>query len=298
MLADSHRCGFVAIAGRPNTGKSTLVNALVAEKISIVTPKPQTTRHSIRGIVNRPQGQIILVDTPGLHRSGGRQLNRIMNRSAGASIGGADLAVLLIDARGWREADEFALQQLRNSRIPVILAPNKIDRLRERAELLPLLQASAERHDFLDSVPISARRGENLERLVEVLLAQLPEGPPLFPPDQKTDRSLAFRIAEIIREKLLMALREEVPYGVAVQIERLEDQAELLRVDAVIWVERRSHRGIVIGQGGRVLKQVGRAARVELESLLGRKLHLQTHVKLREHWSDNAAALRQLGYEE
>lgn len=294
---DSHRAGIVAVAGRPNTGKSTLVNALVAEKISIVTPKPQTTRHSIMGIVERPEGQLVFVDTPGLHHSGGRRLNRVLNRNAGASIAGADLALLLIDARGWRDGDEFALRQLERSDVPVVLAINKIDLVRPRAALLPLLEESAGRHDFLEIVPISARRGENLERLLAVLLAHLPPGPPLFPPGQKTDRGLDFRVAEIIREKLLLALREEVPYGIAVQVERMESDGDLLRIEAVIWVERRSHRGIVIGRGGRVLKQVGQAARAELECLLGRKVYLQTHVKLRENWSDNEAALRQLGYD-
>ncbi len=298
MENKGYRSGFVALVGRPNTGKSTLVNALVAEKISIVTPKPQTTRHSIMGVVTRSDFQVIFVDTPGLHRAGSRQINRTMNRAADSSIAGADLAVLMVDARGWTDKDDFALRHLTDAGIPVILAVNKIDLVKPREKLLPFLQACSERAEFAEIVPISARSGKNLDRLLEVIRQRLPQGPELFPESMKTDRGVEFRIAEVIREKLLMALHDEVPYGLAVEILRLEQRDELLLADVIVWVERESHCGIVVGRGGENLKRVGRAARLELEKILKRPLHLQTRVKVKENWSDNLAALRQLGYEE
>ena len=298
MTDKAYRSGFVALVGRPNTGKSTLVNALVAEKISIVTPKPQTTRHSIMGVVTRTDYQVIFVDTPGLHRAGGKQINRTMNRAADSSIAGADLAVLLVDARGWTEKDDFALRHVQDSGIPVILAANKIDLVKPRERLLPFLQDCSARGEFAEIVPISARTGKNLDRLLDVIRQRLPEGAELFPESMTTDRGPEFRIAEVIREKLLMALHEEVPYGLAVEVLRLEERDDLLLADVIIWVERQSHCGIVVGRGGENLKRIGRAARLELERILRRPLHLQTRVKVKENWSDNAAALRQLGYEE
>ncbi len=292
------RAGFVAVVGRPNTGKSTLVNALVAEKISIVTPKPQTTRHSILGIVETPAAQVILVDTPGLHAAGGRQINRALNRSAGASIAGADLGLLMVDSRGWKDGDDVALSRLRDARVPMLLAVNKVDLVHPKESLLPFLQQSSERADFAEIVPISARGGHNLDRLVEVIVAHLPTGPRLFPEGTRTDRGLAFRIGEVLREKLLMALREEVPYGLAVEVLRMEERGPLLLADCIIWVERKSHQGMVIGAGGEGLKRIGTAAREELESILSRRLHLETRVKVKANWRDSEAALRQLGYEE
>jgi GTP-binding protein Era len=298
MSSDSYRSGFAAVVGRPNTGKSTLVNALVAEKISIVTAKPQTTRHSILGILTRPDCQIALVDTPGLHKPRGRLLNRAMNRAAAASLGGADLALFVIEATGWRAGDDFALSRLEESRIPVLLVVNKMDLVKPRSALLPFLEECGRKGDFREIVPVSARRGDNLDHLLTVICNYLPAGPSLFPDDMRTDRSREFRVAEVVREKLLENLREEVPYGLAVEVLAFEERGDLWLADVVIWVERESHQGIVVGRGGETLKRIGRAARLELEAIFGRRLHLETRVKLKANWSDNAAALRQLGYEE
>lgn len=284
--------------GRPNVGKSTLVNALVGEKISIVTPKPQTTRHSILGILSTPECQVVFVDTPGLHRAGGRQINRAMNRSAAASVAGADLALLLVEAGRWRDEDDFALEKVREAGLPVFLVVNKADLVFPKTALLPFLEACASRFDFAEIIPVSARREDNLDRLLELIRNRMPPGPQLFPNEMKTDRGVEFRIGEVIREKLLMALQQEVPYGIAVEVLKLESRDDLLLADVVIWVERPSHQGMVIGRGGEGLKKVGSSARRDLETLLGRRLHLQTRVKVKENWSDSATALRQLGYEE
>ena len=298
MPAEEYRAGFVAVIGRPNTGKSTLVNALVAEKISIVTPKPQTTRHSILGLRSESDCQMIFVDTPGLHPRTGKLINQTMNRTAGASAAGADLILLVVDACGWRGGDDFALERVLQSPVPAILVANKIDLVKPRTALLPMLQAASGRAEFAAVVPVSARSGENLDRLLECIRERLPVSPALFPQDIKTDRGREFRIAEVVREKLLMQLSDEVPYGLAVEILAAEEQGELLFVDLVIWVDRDSHRGIVVGKGGQRLKQIGQAARHELEQLLGQRIHLQSRVKVKENWGDSARALRQLGYEE
>ncbi len=292
------RSGFVAVVGRPNVGKSTLVNALVAEKISIVTPKPQTTRHSILGILSRDDCQLVFVDTPGLHDPGKQLMNRAMVKSASASLAGAELALLVVAATGWRPGDDFAWERLRSSGVPALLVVNKLDLVRPRDKVLGFLEDCAQRVDVEAIVPVSARTGDNLERLLTLIRERLPEGPPLFPVDMKTDRGVEFRIAEVIREKLLLALRQEVPYGLAVEVRALERRDDLLLADVTIWVDRTSHQGMVIGRGGEGIKQVGRAARLDLEKVLGQHLHLETRVKVKANWRDSAAALRQLGYEE
>ncbi len=292
------RSGFVAVVGRPNVGKSTLVNALVAEKISIVTPKPQTTRHSILGILSRDDCQVVFVDTPGLHDPGKQLMNRAMVKSASASLAGAELALLVVEATGWRPGDDFAWERLRSSGVPALLVVNKLDLVRPRDKALGFLEECAQRVDVEAIVPVSARTGDNLERLLTLIRERLPEGPPLFPVDMKTDRGVEFRIAEVIREKLLLALRQEVPYGLAVEVRALERRDDLLLADVTIWVDRTSHQGMVIGRGGERIKQVGRAARLDLEKVLGQHLHLETRVKVKANWRDSAEALRQLGYEE
>lgn len=292
------RSGFVAVVGRPNVGKSTLVNALVAEKISIVTPKPQTTRHSILGILSRDDCQVVFVDTPGLHDPGKQLMNRAMVKSASASLAGAELALLVVEATGWRPGDDFAWERLRSSGVPALLVVNKLDLVRPRDKALGFLEECAQRVDVAAIVPVSARTGDNLERLLGLIRERLPEGPPLFPVDMKTDRGVEFRIAEVIREKLLLALRQEVPYGLAVEVRALERRDDLLLADVTIWVDRTSHQGMVIGRGGEKIKQVGRAARLDLEKVLGQHLHLETRVKVKANWRDSAEALRQLGYEE
>jgi len=292
------RSGFAALVGRPNVGKSTLLNALVGEKVSIVTPRPQTTRHRILGIANLPAAQIAFVDTPGLHREGRRALNKAMNRTATAALEDADIVVLVVEASLWTEGDELALSRLARARRPAILAVNKIDRVRPRERLLPYLAAAGGRHAFLAIVPVSALKADNVADLRATIAAHLPESPALFPADTVTDRGAQFRIAEAIREKLTLELNQEVPYGIAVEVERLTDEeGGQLEIDASIWVDREGQKPIVIGARGERLKRVGRAARLALNELLGRRVHLNLWVKVRENWADNARALKQLGVE-
>lgn len=291
------RAGFAALVGRPNVGKSTLLNALVGEKLSIVTPRPQTTRHRILGLLNRPDAQIAFVDTPGLHGGERRALNRAMNRTAASALADADVVVLVVEALRWTDEDDLALARVREGGRPAIAAVNKMDRVFPREAALPFVAQLSARHDFRAVVPCSARDGGNLDRLTEQIAAILPPSPPLFPADTLTDRDTAFRITEAIREKLTIELNEEVPYGIAVAIERLAEEEGQLVVSAVIWVDREGQKAIVIGARGERLKRVGRAARLELNRLLGRRLHLELWVKVREDWADNAAALRALGLE-
>jgi len=292
-----YRCGTVVLAGRANVGKSTLLNALVGQKLSIVTPKAQTTRQRILGVLTGPHYQLALQDTPGLGAPAGRRLNQAMNREAVAGIAGADAAVLVVAAARWMQGDQAVLEQLRASGLPIVLAVNQIDRVRPRSRLLPVLEQLSGRHPFAAIVPVSALRAENLDRLVAALVAILPDAGPMFPDRQVTDRSERFLASEVIREKLMLALHDELPYGIAVEIERFEETPDgRTEIDAVIWVEREGQRKIVIGAGGARLKAIGRAARVELNELLGRRVHLSTWVKLRDNWTDDDRLLRELGH--
>jgi GTP-binding protein Era len=291
------RAGFAALVGRPNVGKSTLLNALCGEKLSIVTPRPQTTRHRVLGVVNRAGAQIAFVDTPGLHRGQQRALNRAMNRTAAAALADADLVVFVVEALRWTDEDAAALERIRRSGRPVVAVVNKVDRARPRDRLLPFIAELAGRADFLEIVPVSALRADNLERLLDVIARHLPESPQLFPAEIVTDRDLRFRIAEIIREKLTLELNQEVPYGIAVEVESLTREEGQVVVAAVIWVDREGQKPIVIGAGGARLKRVGSAARRELNALTGDRFHLTLWVKVREDWADNAQALRALGLE-
>ncbi len=292
------RSGFVVLAGRPNVGKSTLLNALVGHKLSIVTPRPQTTRHRLIGLAHLPQAQIAFIDTPGLHRGPRRGLNRAMNRSATAALGDADVVLFVVEALRWTDEDSLALERIAAARRPVIAAVNKVDRIRPRELLLPYLSELGTRHAFAEVVPISAAKGDNLPELTRLLVRALPQGEPMYPADQLTDRSVAFRIAETIREKLSLELVEELPYGIAVEVERIETEEDGRQaVSAVIWVDRRGQKPIVIGARGERLRRIGRAARLELNRLLGGRFHLQLWVKVRADWADDARALRQLGVE-
>jgi GTP-binding protein Era len=292
------RSGYVALVGRPNVGKSTLLNALLGQKVSIVTSRPQTTRHRVLGISESVAGQIAFLDTPGMHEGPKRALNRAMNRAAGAALGEADLAVFIVEALKWTDEDDMALARVLQSERAVIAVINKIDRARPREQLLPYIARLAERAKFLAVVPISALRAENLEPLRATILAALPEGERIYPQGQLTDRSERFRIAELIREKLTLELVEELPYGVAVELEsynELEDGR--VEVGAVIWVDREGQKPIVIGAGGSRLKRIGQAARLELNALFARRYHLTLWVKVRENWADDARALHQLEVE-
>ena len=295
--APDFRCGFAALVGRPNVGKSTLLNALVGQKLSIVTPRPQTTRHRILGVLSSAQAQIAFVDTPGLHAQAGRALNKAMNRTATAALEAADLAVLVVEAARWTSEDELALARVVQARRPAIAAVNKIDRVRPRERLLPYLGELAARHEFLAIVPVSALKADNIQDLRDTIARHLPCSPALFPQGQLTDRGMPFRIAEMIREKLTLELNQEVPYGIAVEVERLAHEDGQLTVDAAIWVDREGQKPIVIGARGERLKRVGRSARLALNGILGQRLHLNLWVKVRENWADNTRALRELGLE-
>jgi GTP-binding protein Era len=296
-MDDGFRSGYVAVVGRPNVGKSTLVNALVGEKISIVTARPQTTRHRIVGILTRPESQVVFVDTPGLHANARKLINRTMNRAAAGSMADADVVLFVVEASGWRTGDEHVLQRLAGITAPVVLVVNKADLLRSKSRLLPLIEACAHKRQFAAIIPVSASASDNLNRLMEVVLSHLPVGQRLYPAEMKTDRGRNFLIAEILREKLMSALDREVPYGLAVEISAVEENVSLARIDALIWVAKDTQRPIVVGRGGAKLKAIGRAARLDLEKQLGKKVFLQTHVKVRRNWADDARALQQFGYE-
>jgi GTP-binding protein Era len=291
------RSGFAALVGRPNVGKSTLLNAMVGQKLSIVTPRPQTTRHRIVGISHLPNGQIAFVDTPGLHLHGNRALNKAMNRTAATSLNDADLVVLVLEAPKWTAEDDLALERVASSGLPAIAAVNKIDQVWPRDRLLPYIAELAKRHEFAAVVPISALKSNGIEALREAIVQHLPVAPAMYADGELTDRSLEFRIAEMIREKLTLELNQEVPYGVAVEVEQMAEQDGQLTVDASIWVDREGQKPIVIGAKGERLKRVGTSARIALNDLLGRRLHLNLWVKVRENWADNARALKHLGLE-
>lgn len=291
------RCGFVAVVGRPNVGKSTLINAIVGSKVSIVTPKPQTTRHRILAVYTRNDNQIIFVDTPGLHRGAAKTINRLMNRTVASALADADLILFVSEANRWTVEDQDVIERLKESPVPVIALLNKIDKVHPKEELLSVLSAMSERHTFDEVLPISAKLNDNLDRLVELIPGYLPESPALYPEDMLTDRSESFQIAELIREKLTLLLRQEVPYGLTVEIERLEKEPGGVAINAIIWVERDSQKGIVVGKGGNVLKKVGRSARLELKERLGMPVHLELWVKVKDNWADSERELLRLGYE-
>jgi GTP-binding protein Era len=295
---DVFHSGFAALVGRPNVGKSTLLNALVGQKLSIVTPRPQTTRHRILGIVNLPQAQIAFVDTPGLHRGEGRALNRAMNRTAATALDDADLVVFVVEALRWSQEDGFVLERIVRSGRPALAVVNKVDGVYPKQKLLPYIGELGARHPFVEIVPVSALKSDNLVPLKDAIARHLPVAAQMFPPDEVTDKGEPFRIAETIREKLTMELNQEVPYGIAVEVERMADGEDgQIDVDATIWVDRDGQKPIVIGPKGERLKRIGRAARLELNATLNRRFHLTLWVKVRENWADNARSLKQLGLE-
>ncbi len=284
------RSGYVAIVGRPNVGKSTLLNRLVGVKLASTAPKPQTTRHNVTGILTEEDTQMVFVDTPGIHRGGRRLLNRVLNEAALAALQQVDLAVFVVDRTRWTDEDAYVLERIRESGRPTIAVVNKVDAVDKRA-LLPTLEALRARHEFAAYVPVSARRGTNLDALKAEIRSRLPEGPFLYPEDQVSSRSERFIAAELIREQLVRTLRDEVPHAVYVEIESMEERASLVAIGAVIWVERSSQRAIVIGRGGAMLKKIGTRARRALESLFGRQVHLDLWVKDKAGWQDNPSVL-------
>ncbi len=296
-IADDYRCGLVAVIGRPNVGKSTFINAVMGRKVSIVTAKPQTTRHRILAVHTEDTQQIIFVDTPGLHRKSGKAMNRLMNRTAANALADADLVLFVSDATRWTPEDDDVLKRLKSCSAPVIALLNKIDKVHPREKLLDGLGLMSARFDFTEIVPVSALKSDNLDHLLEMIPAYLPESPPLFPEDMQTDRSDEFHVSEIIREKLTLMLHQEMPYGLTVQIERMVTEERGMAINAIIWVERDSQKGIAVGKNGSVLKKVGRSARLEIAELLGQAVHLELWVKVKSNWADNDADLLNLGYE-
>ena len=298
--AGAARCGIAALVGRPNVGKSTLLNALLGSKVSIVSPKPQTTRTRIHGVLTRPGLQIVFADLPGIHTKQPRAINRYMNRTALSSLADSDVNLFVIEALRWTDEDERALGELRQAGRPIVLVINKVDRAKPKERLLPFIDEIVRKADFAEVVPLSALKRNNIERLPDVIARYLPESPQLYPPDQLTDVSDRFMAAEIVREKLTRRLQEEVPYGLVVEIEGMgeaEDEPGKLVIQAVIWVERTGQKAIVIGKGGELLKEVGRAARLELRHHFGKPVHLELWVKVREGWTDDESALRSFGFE-
>jgi len=296
-IPDNYRCGLVAVIGRPNVGKSTLINSIMGRKVSIVTAKPQTTRHRILAVHTEENQQVIFVDTPGLHRQSGKAMNRLMNRTAANALADADLIFFVSDATRWTTEDDDVLKRLEHAQAPVVALINKIDKIHPKEKLLESLAAMSARFKFAEIVPISAMKSDNLKHLMEIVPAFLPESPPLFPEDMKTDRSDEFHISEIIREKLTLMLHQEMPYGLTVQIERMARDEKGVTINAVVWVERDSQKGIAVGKNGSVLKKVGSSARLDIEKMLGQRVFLELWVKVKTNWADNEKDLMNLGYE-
>ena len=297
MADPAFRCGFVAVVGRPNVGKSTLVNALMGRKVSIVTSKPQTTRHRILAVRTGDDEQIIFVDTPGLHRNAGRAMNRLMNRTAVSALADADLALFVVEATRWTDEDEDVLARIKASGVPCIALLNKVDSVHPKERLLAAMDELSRRHEFIEIIPVSARKRDNLDVLTASIRSRLPESPPLFPADMQTDRSPEFHAAEVIRERLTVHLREELPYGLTVQIEQYSYDRGRLTIHAFIWVERDSQKGIVVGKGGEMLKKIGQEARLAIAKQLHQPVHLELWVKVKENWADSEQDLMNLGYE-
>jgi GTP-binding protein Era len=288
------KSGFASIIGRPNSGKSTLLNRLVGEKVSIVTDKPQTTRHVVKGIVTRPEGQVVFLDTPGIHKPVHRMNERMM-KSVRASMANVDLILLIVDAStAFGRGDEFTLELLKPLSTKKFLLLNKIDRI-EKKKLLPIIERYSKLVNFEEIIPISALSGENVESLMAQVFKYLPEGPMYYPSDQISDQQERTIAAEMIREKLIVLTEQELPHSTAVVIDRFEEEGNLYRIYTSIYVERESQKAIVIGKGGEKLKEVGTAARKELESFFDKKIFLELHVKVKKNWRDDAETLRTLG---
>ncbi len=293
-MTDSFRCGYVALIGKPNTGKSTLMNALIGEKLSITAHRPQTTRHQILGILTNEAAQIIFIDTPGLHDENHKAIHRYMNRMANSVLSDADLICILVDVKQFTANDEAILRRVEAHK-NVVVVLNKIDKLDKQA-CLPVMQKIAAVLPDREIVPVSALKQENLETLQQVITEHLPTGIPHFPDDQLTDRSMRFITAEIVREKLFRLLDKELPYSITVIVDHYQEEADLTRISATIWVERKTQKGIVIGKKGQLLKKVGSQARADLEHLLSVPVYLQLWVKVREDWADDERSLAAFGY--
>lgn len=293
-----HRFATVAVVGRPNVGKSTLLNALIGFSLSIVAPKPQTTRHRVLGVLTREGAQFAFLDTPGIHRSQARALNKLLNRTAFSALEEADIVLWLLDATRRTEEDELVAARLKGRNVPVVIALNKADKVADKSRLLPLIAELQQAYSPTAIVPISALKRSGIEQLVKVLTDCAPPGEAQFDDDDITDRSERFLAAERVREQLILQLHDELPYATSVEIEQFAHDGDLIRIGAVIWVERDAQKAIVIGAGGKQLKVIGMRARKALEKLLEARVHLETWVRVRENWSDDERALKQLGIDQ
>lgn len=296
-MSESIRFGQVAVVGRPNVGKSTLINRLVGQKVSITTPKPQTTRHRITGIITEPRGQIVLIDTPGIHQGGRNALSRQLNRTARSALEHVDLILFMVQAGQFGAEDEAVLRLLEHIDTPVVLVINKVDLVNDKTELLPFLAQMGEKGDFAAIYPMSARRRRGLDSLLDLVFSYLPEGLPGYAEDQVTTAPLRFMAAEIIREKLTRSLHDELPYQTTVMIERFEETDRLVTIGAVIYVARPGQKGIVIGSRGAQLKIIGQQAREALEHLLEKRVMLDLWVKVADDWADDERSIAALGYQ-
>ena len=290
------RCGYVTIIGRPNVGKSTLLNRILGQKLAITSHKAQTTRHAILGIKTRPEGQILFLDTPGIHHRGDGALNRYLNRSARSAVGETDLVLLVVEALRWTPEDALALEALAAAGVTAIAVINKVDAIADKSALLPYLEALAARHPFRELFPVSAARGDGIAALEQAVIAALPEGEPQYPEDQITDRSERFFAAELLREQLVQRYGKELPYRTTVEIERFEAIDGRYRINALVWVERPGQKAILIGRGGEAMKATATQARLEMQKLFGCPVHLEVWVKIKKSWSSDEAALARLGY--
>lgn len=297
MTESNNHCGLIAIVGRPNVGKSTLLNSLLGQKVSITSRKPQTTRHRILGILTEDNHQAVLVDTPGLHSEEKRAINRLMNRAASSTLAEVEVVVFLVEGTHWTADDEMVLTKIKNAGVPCVLVVNKIDNVQDKEALLPHLQKLGAMHDFADIVPISASKGDNVDTIKDICFKALPEGDFWFPEDYITDRSSRFMASEIIREKLIRFTGDELPYSTTVEIEQFKiDDKGILHINALVLVERNSQKRMVIGNKGARLKTIGQESRRDMETLFERQVFLETWVKVKSGWADDERALRSLGY--
>lgn len=289
-------CGYIALVGRPNVGKSTLLNNILKQKVSITSKKPQTTRHSLLGIHTEEDWQYVYVDTPGIHQGSKKVMNRMMNKSALNTLSDVDIIAFIVDGTHWQDEDEYVLNLIRQTSVPCMLIVNKVDKIADKEVLLPWLESMSQRHNFAAIIPLSAKTGLQVDSLQQQIKTYLPEGPHLFDAEQITDRSVKFLCAELVREKIFRLCGQELPYSVSVDIESYKDEGNLVRIHALILVEKENHKRMIIGDKGQKLKEMATSARKDMENLVGKKVFLQCWCKVKSGWADDERVLKQLGY--
>ena len=294
----SYHSGYAVLLGRPNVGKSTLLNRLLGQKLAITSHKPQTTRHRILGIRSQEDGQIVFVDTPGLHQRGDKAMNFYLNRTAHSALLGVDVVLFVVHAMAWTDEDELVLKAIIDAGLPTIAVVNKVDLVEPKEKLLPFIESLSRRHTFNEVIPVSATNGDNIDSLAAAVLTRLPEGEAIFPDDQISDRSERFFAAELLREQLIRRYHRELPYAVTVEIERFEEETGRYRIGAVIWVEREGQRAILLGKNGQAMKETATAARKAMNDFFQTRVHLDVWIKVKKSWSSDEAALSRLGYTE